>query len=81
MHPGATIQEAARRIGETGHHRLVVVDARDRPVGIVSSLDIVRGLIGMFETKGLGVLLAAPTGRAAKRMESATGHRAFRIIT
>jgi len=34
---------------------------------------LVRGLIGIFEAKGLSVLLAAPTGRAAKRMEAATG--------
>jgi exodeoxyribonuclease V alpha subunit len=34
---------------------------------------LVKGLISMFEAKGLSVLLAAPTGRAAKRMEAATG--------
>ncbi len=40
---------------------------------------LVRGLIGIFEAKGLSVLLAAPTGRAAKRMEAATGRQSSTI--
>lgn len=36
-------------------------------------------LLGIFEKKGLSVSLAAPTGRAAKRMEVATGHEAKTI--
>jgi CBS domain-containing protein len=43
----STIHEAARLIGETGYHRLVVVDDEGHAVGIVSSLDVVRGLIGL----------------------------------
>jgi CBS domain-containing protein len=34
-------------MGETGYHRLVVVDEHDRPVGIISSLDVIRGLVGL----------------------------------
>lgn len=44
--PDATIQAAAERMAETGHHELVVVDAAGHAVGIVSTLDVVRGLIG-----------------------------------
>ena len=33
----------------------------------------VRGIISAYETFGLNILLAAPTGRAAKRMTEATG--------
>lgn len=43
----STIHEAARIVGETGYHRLVVVDDEGHAVGIVSSLDVVRGLTGM----------------------------------
>ena len=44
---GATIDEVARRLDESGYHRLVVVDGRGRAVGIVSALDVVRGLVGV----------------------------------
>ena len=37
---------------------------------------LVRALLDMWERKGLKVKLAAPTGRAARRMEEATGRRA-----
>jgi len=40
---------------------------------------IINSLLAVFEKKGLRVLLAAPTGRAAKRMEAATGHEAKTI--
>ena len=40
---------------------------------------LINSLLSIFEKKGLGVLLAAPTGRAAKRMEEATGHEAKTI--
>jgi hypothetical protein len=43
----ATIREAATLLSETGYHRLVVVDEHGRAVGIVSSIDVVRGLVGM----------------------------------
>ena len=44
---GSSIEEAARILGETGYHRLPVVDSNQRLVGIVSSLDVVRGLRGL----------------------------------
>jgi len=37
----ATIREAARRMHEDRLHRLVAVDEHGRPVGVISSMDIV----------------------------------------
>lgn len=42
-----TIEDAARLLGETGFHRLVVVNAEGEAVGMLSALDVVRGLVGM----------------------------------
>ncbi len=40
---------------------------------------LIRAILGIWEARGLRVLLAAPTGRAAKRMTEATGHEAKTI--
>lgn len=40
---------------------------------------IINAIIKLCETEGLEIELAAPTGRAAKRMEEATGHKAQTI--
>jgi predicted transcriptional regulator len=41
--PGlAQLDEAARRMTAEGVHRLVVVDARQSPIGVISDSDIVR---------------------------------------
>lgn len=40
---------------------------------------LITSLVAIFEKKGLQLLLAAPTGRAAKRMEEATGREAKTI--
>ena len=40
---------------------------------------LINSLLGIMEKKGLSALLAAPTGRAAKRMEAATGRDARTI--
>jgi exodeoxyribonuclease V alpha subunit len=40
---------------------------------------LIRGVIRTLSEKGLGVLLAAPTGRAAKRLQETTGHEARTI--
>jgi len=45
--PETSIDEAARLIGSKGVHRVPVVDPEGRPVGIVSSLDLVRALMGL----------------------------------
>jgi len=39
--------EAARRLARTRYHRLIVVDARGQVVGMVSAVDIIRGLMGL----------------------------------
>ncbi|HOJ31941.1 MAG TPA: ATP-dependent RecD-like DNA helicase [Candidatus Hydrogenedentes bacterium] len=40
---------------------------------------IIRSLLDIFEQKGLSIALAAPTGRAAKRITAATGREAKTI--
>ena len=40
---------------------------------------IINSLIGVFETSGFEVALAAPTGHAAKRMQQTTGHPASTV--
>jgi len=45
----------------------------------VGKTTIIRALVDVFSARGLVVQLAAPTGRAAKRMEEATGHEARTI--
>ena len=40
---------------------------------------IINAIIQLSEAEGMEVTLAAPTGRAAKRMEEATGHNAQTI--
>lgn len=40
---------------------------------------LIRGIIALFQKEGLKVVLAAPTGRAAKRMTEATGKEAKTI--
>jgi predicted transcriptional regulator len=47
IHDHATIHEAGELIGTTGHHHLPVVDASHAPIGMVSSLDVIRGLLGL----------------------------------
>jgi CBS domain-containing protein len=43
----ARIREAAGCLARTGYHRLIVVDDLGRAVGMVSSLDVIRGLLGL----------------------------------
>jgi len=45
----------------------------------VGKTTIIRALVDVFMARNLIVCLAAPTGRAAKRMEEATGHPASTI--
>ena len=39
----------------------------------------INAIISFFEAEGMEILLAAPTGRAAKRMKETTGHEASTI--
>jgi len=45
----------------------------------VGKTTVVRAILRLFERAKLRVALAAPTGRAAKRMQEATGHEATTI--
>lgn len=42
-----SIEEAGREMGQLSYHHLVVVDEQDKVVGFVSSLDVIRGLVGL----------------------------------
>lgn len=39
----------------------------------------IKAILDICEERGLNVILAAPTGKAAKRMEQVTGHEAFTL--
>jgi CBS domain len=43
----ALVEDAARRLAETNVHHLVVVDSSGGTVGMLSSLDLLRALLGM----------------------------------
>jgi CBS domain-containing protein len=46
----ATIAEAAQLVGTTGYRHLVVVNEDGRAVGMVSAVDLIRGLVGLPAT-------------------------------
>ncbi len=43
----ASVEEAGQQMGQLSYHHLVVVDAVGKVVGFVSSLDVIRGLVGL----------------------------------
>jgi len=65
--------------------RTALVRALTEPVSVITGgpgvgkTTIVRALVRILELKERRVLLAAPTGRAAKRLEESTGHAAATI--
>ena len=62
-----------------------IVRALSEPVSVITGgpgvgkTTIVRALVQILEQKGLKLVLAAPTGRAAKRLDESTGHPASTI--
>jgi CBS domain-containing protein len=42
----AAIEEGGRILTESGVHHIVVIDGQGRAVGVLSSLDVLRGLLG-----------------------------------
>lgn len=42
-----SIEDVGRILAERGVHRVVVVDAEGRAVGVASSIDVIRGLMGL----------------------------------
>lgn len=67
------------------HQRKAVVEASRNGVFILTGgpgtgkTTTINAIIALFESRGLNILLAAPTGRAAKRMTEATGKEARTI--
>lgn len=68
-----------------GLQRKAVIETQNNGVSVITGgpgtgkTTTINAIIQMFETDGLEVSLAAPTGRAAKRMSEATGHKASTI--
>lgn len=65
--------------------RQAVIETQNHGVSIITGgpgtgkTTTINAIIRMFEADGMEVSLAAPTGRAAKRMAEATGHEAKTI--
>ena len=65
--------------------RLAIIEAMSNGVLVITGgpgtgkTTIINAIIQLSEAEGMEVTLAAPTGRAAKRMEEATGHNAQTI--
>jgi predicted transcriptional regulator len=49
VHESATLINAARVMCREHIHRLVIIDQDERPVGVVSSLDLVAAMIAAVE--------------------------------
>jgi CBS domain-containing protein len=45
--PNTSVEDAGRQMGQLSYHHLVVVDGQGRVAGFVSSLDVIRGLVGL----------------------------------
>lgn len=82
-----TLSELEERLGlELGEQqKLAIRTAATAKVVVITGgpgvgkTTIVRAILSLFERRGKRVRLAAPTGRAAKRMSEATGHDATTI--
>ncbi len=83
----SALQQAELAAGITLHpdQRKAVLDLLAKPVGVltggpgVGKTTIVRLIAALAEAAGLKVLLASPTGRAAKRLSEATGRPASTV--
>lgn len=77
--------ESHRKLRLSPEQRRAVHEAVAQPVLVITGgpgtgkTTIINSLVALFERKAYGILLAAPTGRAAKRMEQATGREAHTI--
>lgn len=75
-------EEQRNGIGYAEMQKRAITDALENGVFILTGgpgtgkTTIVKALIDIFESMGLNVALAAPTGRAAKRMSEATSREA-----
>lgn len=73
---GITLSEEQREAIRVGVHAKVMVITGGPGTGKTT---VIRSLLAILEAKGVSYLLAAPTGRASKRMEAATGVEARTI--
>jgi len=77
--------ESARSVRLAGAQRDAVASAATAPLLVITGgpgvgkTTVVRALLALFDGAGISVRLAAPTGRAAKRMEEASGRAAQTI--
>ncbi len=77
--------EASQKIKFAPQQRQAVISAMNNGVLVITGgpgtgkTTIINAIIKLCEAEGYDVSLAAPTGRAAKRMEEATGHTAQTI--
>jgi exodeoxyribonuclease V alpha subunit len=71
--------QSRARLRLAGRQREALLAALDRPVLVVTGgpgtgkTTLLRGVTSILGAKGARMLLAAPTGRAAKRLQEATG--------
>ncbi len=77
--------EASQKIKFAPQQRQAIISAMNNGVLVITGgpgtgkTTIINAIIKLCEAEGYEVSLAAPTGRAAKRMEEATGHTAQTI--
>lgn len=77
--------EAAESITFVPQQREAIMQAMENGVLVITGgpgtgkTTIINAIIKLCEAEGLDIELAAPTGRAAKRMEETTGHKAQTI--
>lgn len=77
--------ETANKITLDEHQRDAIIEAMNCGLLVITGgpgtgkTTTINTIIKMFENQGMEILLAAPTGRAAKRMAEATGHEAVTI--
>lgn len=73
---GVTLAPAQRKaVEQAAQHNVLVVTGGPG----VGKTTIVRALLALFDAAGVRAKLAAPTGRAAKRMSEATGREALTV--
>ncbi len=78
-------EEAESGVEYAALQRQAIVDALENGVMLLTGgpgtgkTTVVRALLHIFESMGLRIALAAPTGRAAKRLSESTSHEAKTI--
>ncbi len=73
---GITLDELQREAVRTGIHHGIMILSGGPGTGKTTTINTI---IRYFESEGMDILLAAPTGRAAKRMTETTGFEARTI--